>query len=95
MAEEKRFEKKVRAYLDSIGAWHLKTISNGFQRAGVPDLLICYKGRFIAVELKATRGRTTSLQEHELKSIRTSGGIGLVLYPADFDWFKDFMEEMG
>ena len=30
MAEEKRFEKKVRAYLDSIGAWHLKTISNGF-----------------------------------------------------------------
>lgn len=94
MAEEKRFERKVRAYLDEIGAWYLKTISNGYQRAGVPDLLICYKGRFLGVELKATRGRTTPLQEHELKCIRASGGFGMVLYPADFEWFRKFMEEM-
>ena len=94
MAEEKRFENQVRRYLDSIGAWHLKTISNGYQRAGIPDLLICYKGRFIAVELKARKGKATPLQEYELKRIRSAGGLAFVLYPDDFEWFRKFMEEM-
>lgn len=94
MAEEKRFENKVKKYLDEIGAWYLKTISNGYQRAGIPDLLICYKGRFLGVELKATRGRVTALQDRELKLINNAGGTGLVLYPQDFEWFKNFMEEM-
>ena len=92
MAEEKKFELNVRRYLDSIGAWHLKTISNGMQRAGIPDLLICYKGRFIAVELKARNGKATPLQSWTLKRIRNSGGSAFVLYPDEFDWFREFME---
>ena len=95
MAEEKNFEKKVKAYLDSIGAWYLKTISNGYQRAGVPDLLICYKGKFIGIELKATRGRVSMLQEHEIRKIQAAGGYASVLRPNDFDSFKKFMEEIG
>lgn len=94
MAEEKRFENQVKRYLDSIGAWYLKTISNGYQRAGIPDLLICYKGRFLGVELKAKKGKATPLQEYELKQIRQSGGLAFVLYPDDFDWFKKLMEEI-
>ena len=92
MAEEKRFENQVKQYLDSIGAWYLKTISNGYQRAGTPDLLICHNGKFIAVELKAKKGKATPLQEYELKQIRQSGGLAFVLYPDDFDWFKQLME---
>ena len=92
MAEEKRFENQVKQYLDSIGAWYLKTISNGYQRAGIPDLLICYKGRFLGVELKAKKGKATPLQKYELKQIRQSGGLAFVLYPDDFDWFKQLME---
>lgn len=93
MAEEKNFEKKVKAYLDSIGAWYLKTISNGYQRAGVPDLLICHRGKFIGIELKATRGRATPLQKHEIEKIQASGGYATVLRPSDFENFKRFMEE--
>ena len=94
MAEEKRFENQVKRYLDSIGAWYLKTISNGYQRAGIPDLLICYKGRFLGVELKAKKGKATPLQEYELKQIRQSGGLAFVLYPDDFVWLKKLMEEI-
>lgn len=94
MAEEKRFEMKVRRYLDEIGAWYLKTISNGYQKAGVPDLLICHKGKFIGVELKATHGRVSELQKHQIKQIKEAGGIALVIYPKDFKDFKHLMEEI-
>ena len=49
---EKQFEKKVKAFLDEQGVWWLKTWSNGIQREGVPDLLVCCNGYFIGVELK-------------------------------------------
>lgn len=94
MAEEKRFEMKVRRYLDEIGAWYLKTISNGYQKAGVPDLLICHKGMFIGVELKATRGKVSELQKHQIKQIKEAGGIALVICPKDFKDFKHLMEEI-
>lgn len=94
MAEEKRFEKKIRAYLDSIGAWHLKTISNGYQRAGTPDLIICFKGHFIAVEVKAVDGKATPLQMYTLKKISSAGGTAILLFPDEFDEFKAFMEDL-
>ncbi len=44
-------------------------------QVGVPDLLICYKGRFIAFEDKAADGEATPLQKHNLKLIKKAGGI--------------------
>ena len=94
MGEEKRFEEQVKRWLKEHGAWVLKTWGGGFQRSGIPDLLVCWKGRFVAIELKSSRGRATPLQEFELESIRSSGGFGAVLRPEDFDSFKALMEGM-
>jgi hypothetical protein len=84
LAEEKRFEEKVKYFLESRGAWFLKTWGGGFQRSGVPDLLICYKGRFIGIELKAEKGKVSELQDRELRLIRNAGGMGFILRPSHF-----------
>lgn len=43
-------------------------------RAGIPDVIGCYKGRFAAIELKVAPNKPTPLQHYELKAIYREGG---------------------
>ena len=94
MAEEKQFENKVKSYLKSKGCWVLKTWGGGFLRSGIPDLLICCKGKFIGVELKAEKGKVSPLQKYEIMEIKKAGGLALSLRPSGFDEFKKLIEEI-
>ena len=94
MAAEKDFENKVKNYLTANGCWWLKTWSNGIQREGVPDLLVCCNRYFIGIELKAERGHATALQKREINLIRQAGGIAMVLYPEQFDLFRTYIQEL-
>lgn len=91
---EKDFEKKVKKFLSDQGCWVLKTWSNGVQREGVPDLLVCCNGYFIGIELKAANGHPSELQKWNIKQIRNSGGIAIVLYPDQFEDFKTMVEQI-
>ena len=91
MGREKDFEKQVKRFLHDCGCWVLKTWSNGVQREGVPDLLICCNGYFLGVELKAQHGRPSELQKLNVTWIRDAGGIAIVLYPDQFEQFKELI----
>lgn len=91
MAAEKQYENKVKKFLKDQGCWTLKTWSNGVQRSGVPDLLVCCNGRFVGVELKAPKGKPSELQLWNLLQIERSGGYGWLLYPDDFENFKNWI----
>jgi len=94
MAQEKSFENKVKKFLKDQGFWHLKTWSNGVQRSGVPDVLACCNGWFVGIELKADKGKPSALQIYNLKKIEESGGYAILLYPADFELFKSFVDSL-
>lgn len=89
---EKQFENKVKAYLKAEGCWTLKTWGGGMQRSGIPDLLVCCNGYFLAIELKAANGKPSELQKWNVKKIQEAGGIGLILYPDQFPQFKELVE---
>lgn len=91
---EKEFEKKVKKFLSDQGCWMLKTWSNGVQREGVPDLLVCCNGYFLGVELKNETGKPSELQLWNIKQIGQSGGIGIVLYPDKFKMFKELINTL-
>lgn len=42
--------------------------------AGLPDIICCYHGRFIAFEVKTPSGKLTKLQEITITKIRKSKG---------------------
>ena len=89
MAEEKQFENKIKKLLKDSGAYIIKYWGGGeFTKSGVPDLLVCLNGRFMGIEIKATRGKPSELQLHNLKQIQKAGGIALLLYPTDFPAFQ-------
>lgn len=91
---EKQFENQVKAFLKEQGCYFLKTWSNGVQRQGVPDLLVCCNGYFVGVELKNETGKPSELQLWNIEKIREAGGFAFVLYPSGFNKFKEFIRDL-
>lgn len=100
MTPEKIFENKVKAYLKEQGCWFVKYWSgnaqNGrkFTKDGVPDLLVCIQGSFMAIELKAEGGKPTELQLWNIEQIKKAGGYAFVLYPDQFEEFKKLIRSI-
>ena len=88
MGPEKNYEDKIKSYLKDLNVYFLKHFGNAFTRSGIPDLIACVNGFFMAVEVKAAGGRASMLQLHNISKIRKMGGIAFVLYPDKFDEFK-------
>lgn len=76
---EARVKHRVVQVLKQHGAWYCFPATYGRGRSGVPDILACHKGAFIAVECKAGNNQPTQLQDIELKSITKAGGWSLVV----------------
>lgn len=73
---EQQIQNKIIKYLQSVGAYVVKVIAAN--RAGVPDIIFCYKGKFIALEIK-DKSKLTELQKYNINSIVLSGGIAVVV----------------
>jgi Holliday junction resolvase len=81
MTPEKKVKQKVVKLLKSRGCYWFYPVASGFGSAGVPDIVCCYKGKFIGVECKApaAANRVTALQQKNLTDIRNCGGYGIVV----------------
>lgn len=88
MAQEKQFENKIKKYIEDLGGYQVKFFANSMTRKGVPDLLCCLRGKFLAIEVKAENGHPSELQLYQIRKIREAGGIAFVLYPSGWDDFK-------
>ena len=76
---EKKVKDKVVKLLKQYGAYYFFPATFGMGRSGVPDVVCCFNGSFLAVECKAGKGKTTALQDMEIAAIRKSGGTALVI----------------
>lgn len=93
MAKEKQFEDKIKKYLKEQGCWFLKYWGGAaYTKSGIPDILVCCKGRFVGVEVKAPNGKPSDLQIYNLRQIDRAGGLAILLYPKDFDMFKRLVD---
>ena len=76
---EKKVKAAVRKLLTRLGIYHFMPPGMGLGRSGIPDIIGCYQGRFIAIECKAGKGKTTALQERELAAIKAAYGFAVVV----------------
>jgi hypothetical protein len=76
---ERKVKEAVAAVLKSNSIYYFFPPANGLGRAGIPDIIACCNGMFLAIECKAGKGTTTALQERELARIREAGGAALVV----------------
>lgn len=91
---EGKVKANVTKILKDYGVYYFFPATHGFGRSGVPDIICCYKGRFIGIECKAGKGTTTALQERELRNIDTAGGIAVVINETNINDVKTILEEI-
>jgi hypothetical protein len=82
---EGKVKDACKKYLKSIGAWFFMPVSNGMGQVGIPDIICCYKGIFVAVETKAPgkRGSTTANQDRVIQEIQNADGWAIVVDNVD------------
>jgi Holliday junction resolvase len=90
---ESKVKKRVREVLDKLGIYHFMPPANGFGRAGIPDIIACMDGHFIAIECKAGSGKTTALQERELDRIHNAGGTTYIARETNIDELQQILRE--
>jgi Holliday junction resolvase len=76
---EKKVKDKVVKVLKAEGVYYFFPATFGMGRSGVPDIICCANGKFLAIECKAGKNKPTDLQEREMALIRTSGGVAVVI----------------
>lgn len=91
MAKEKQFENRIKRFLDDNGCWYVKFFANNYTKRGIPDILACINGYFVGIEVKAENGKPSELQKYHVEKIKQAGGIALILYPKDFEDFKNLI----
>lgn len=57
---EKHFQNKVIQFLKQHDIYYVKNWGGGYTKAGIPDLFICLKGKFVAIELKNETRKTNT-----------------------------------
>ena len=72
----------------------MKFFANSFTKQGIPDLLCCVNGHFVAIEVKAANGKPSEWQEWNIQKIKEAKGIGIILYPKDFERFKRLVQAL-
>jgi Holliday junction resolvase len=91
---ESKVKAQLRKYLDEMDIYHFMPPANGFGRAGIPDIVGCYAGRFVAFECKAGKGKTTALQEREMSHIRAAKGLAFVINEENVHQIKELLQWM-
>ena len=90
---EAKVKAKVREVLKALGAYYTMPVTGGYGSSGAPDFLVCLGGRFIGIECKAGKGKTTALQDKNLEDIRKAGGVALVINEANLSQLKEFLND--
>lgn len=93
MTPEGRVKRKAVAELQKLGMYIFFPATGGFGRSGVPDIVCCYKGKFIGIECKANGNKPTALQQSNLEEIVNNGGIAIVVDETSVFNLKQIIEE--
>lgn len=77
---ESAFQRDAILEIEKMGGYVIKIHVSAYQSQGEPDLICCYKGRFVAFELKVKGNKPSALQLEKIEDIKRAGGIALPVY---------------
>ena len=92
MTPEGKVKKQCTTLLKQFSAYHFSPVTGGFGKSGVPDIICCYRGEFLAIECKAGKNNPTALQEREIKLIRAAGGSTLVIREDNINELQEWLD---
>lgn len=93
---EGKVKDKIKQLLKSYApdVYYFMPAMGAFGKSGVPDIIACVKGSFLAIEVKADKRANppTPLQVKNLSEIKEAQGAALVIDANDLDMLQGFIE---
>jgi hypothetical protein len=91
---EGRVKAKIKDYLKTTGCWWYMPVQNGMGVMGIPDFIVCYRGRFVGIECKAPgkENTVTPGQQRQLDGIARSQGC--VVVASDVSVVRSLLESL-
>lgn len=73
-----------RKGIKGVGGWWLNFHGgDAFMPRGIPDIIGCYRGRFVALELKRPGETPTVIQKKILRTLKSAGALTAVIHSVD------------
>jgi Holliday junction resolvase len=91
---EGKVKVAVVKLLNKYNAYYFFPATHGYGRSGVPDIVACVKGKFVAIECKAGKNTTTALQDREINKIRTAEGHAMVVNEENLELLEWVLKEL-
>lgn len=78
--KESVLQTKMLELIRGRGGYAETIWGGGFQSAGIPDILACYKGVFLGIEVKVGKNKPSALQKAKVNMINQAGGLAVVTW---------------
>jgi Holliday junction resolvase len=91
---ESKVKAKVVKLIKAYGIYYFFPATHGFGRSGVPDVICCANGKFLAIECKAGTNKPTALQEKEINDIQKSGGFAYVINETNLHTLENILRSL-
>lgn len=78
--KESVLQTKMLELIRGRGGYAETIWGGGYQSAGIPDILACYKGVFLGIEVKVGKNKPSELQKAKVKLINDAGGLAFVTW---------------
>lgn len=74
-------KKYLKKYVDNGSMYYFMPAQGAFAKKGVPDFIICFKGKFLSIEAKADgkKSNTSELQDLTIEKINKAEGVAEVI----------------
>lgn len=81
---EARISRQIQSALRAQGHFVFKVHGSPLMMAGLPDLIVCARGKFVGMEVKQPhlRANTSERQKYVHKLITDAGGLAVVVCSA-------------
>lgn len=79
---EKDIQHEILVYLKSNGIFHYKAIMSS--RMGIPDIIACVNGKFVALEVKRSAKATVHPMQYVIgEEIKKAGGAAHIVWSVE------------
>lgn len=96
MTPEGKVKEKIKELLKSYGSdvYYFMPAMGTFGKNGVPDIVACVHGAFLAIEVKADKHKNppTAIQEKNLNDIKQAEGHALVIDANDLVFLRGYID---
>lgn len=91
---EKAVKDQVVSIFKTESVYYFFPATHGFGRSGVPDIVACVNGWFLAVECKAGKNKPTALQVREIEAIRRCNGVAVVVNEENVEMVRELVRKL-